>query len=143
MTCPLRAYTLFWRYLRLAYLLETSQMCWLFEGLPCHYKQISYIVNVIWKVVSSAYKRVKSLSDTLARSLMRIKKSKGPRTEPWGTPVCSIIFCHLCVCISNDSQTNGLPHLETRNVSIGGCVKSFRPMNIKRMKSGSLFFRLS
>ena len=37
-------------------------------------------------LVSSANKNNFSLSDILGRSLMYIKKSKGPKTEPWGTP---------------------------------------------------------
>ena len=49
----------------------------------------------IWNVVSSAKSIVKSLSDILARSLIRIKNRIGPSTEPCGTPVNKVLLDEL------------------------------------------------
>ena len=38
-------------------------------------------------VVSSAYIKMLKILLTVGRSLIYIKNSRGPRTEPWGTPV--------------------------------------------------------
>ena len=38
-------------------------------------------------VVSSAYINILKTRLTLGKSLMYIRKSKGPKIEPWGTPI--------------------------------------------------------
>ena len=45
------------------------------------------LLDEIWNVVSSANNREKRFCDMFARSFIRIRKSRGPSTDPCGTPV--------------------------------------------------------
>ena len=45
--------------------------------------------------MSSAQSRERSLSDILARSLIRIENKIGPSTEPCGTPVNEVLLDEL------------------------------------------------
>ena len=67
-------------------LLEHNQSYTLFISLL-----IVFSLHILSKlqnnVVSSAYIKMSKILLTVGRSLMYIKNNRGPRTEPWGTPV--------------------------------------------------------
>ena len=46
-----------------------------------------FFLNLQVRVLSSANKVNLKNSEQLGKSLMNIRKSKGPRMDPWGTPL--------------------------------------------------------
>ena len=55
------------------------------------------ICSVLSNVVSSAYIMGDNFGLAKARSLIYIKKSSGPRIDPWGTPVDIVYVVDLIV----------------------------------------------